>query len=114
MDTRQTQLSPAGEFYRMRDNWIRHVLCRPKDELTYVEKLVGIRIASSINPTDRVWVLSQGRIANDLNCGIRIVKSAVAKLKKEKLLRATRVKVTGHAKMFNAYELVPVELSGPF
>ena len=98
----------------MRDNWIKHVLCRPKDEMTYVEKLVAIRIASSINPASGIWVLSQGRIADDLSCGVRVVKSAVAKLKSENLIRATRVKIAGHAKRFNAYELVPVEQSGPF
>lgn len=114
MDTRTQKLSPAGQFYRMRDNWIKFILCKKKDEYTYVEKLVAIRIASAINPTTQAWVLSQARIAEDLNCGLRIVKSAVAKLKDERLIRATRVPVPGHKKLFNAYELVPVELSGPF
>jgi len=113
MDIQTQKLSPAGQFYRMRDNWIKFILCKRKDEYTYVEKLVAIRIASAINPTTP-WVLSQSRIAEDLDCGVRVVKSAVRKLKDEKLIRATRVKVPGHTKLFNAYELVPVELSGPF
>lgn len=115
MDTQnRKELSAAGAFYRMRDNWIRHVLTLKKKEMTYVEKLVAIRIASAINPATGYWVLSQGRIADDLDCGIRIVKSAVAKLKAERLIEATRVRVPGHNKLFNAYRLVPVELSGPF
>ncbi len=90
------------------------MLVRPKAEYSYVEKLVAIRIAESVNPKDRSWVLSQAKIANDFECGIRIVKSAVAKLKADGLIRATRVRVPGHHKLFNSYELVPVELSGPF
>lgn len=108
------ELTPSGSFYRMRDDWIRYILTRPKDELSYVEKLVAIRIASAINPTSRSWILSQERIASDLDCGIRIVKSAVAKLKRERLIKAMRVRVPGQMKLFNSYELVPVELSGPF
>jgi transcription initiation factor IIE alpha subunit len=114
MDTATQKLSPAGQFYRTRDSWIKFILCKPKDEYTYVEKLVAIRIASTINPKTQTWVLSQGRIAKDLGCGVRIVKSAVAKLKEEKLIKAKRVRVPGQTKLFNAYELVPVELSGPF
>jgi len=113
MDAITQKLSPAGQFYRMRDNWIRFVLCKKKDEYTYVEKLVAVRIASAINP-ETPWVLSQARIAKDLDCGIRIVKSAVQKLKQERLIKATRVRVPGQKKLFNAYELIPVELSGPF
>lgn len=90
------------------------MLTRPKAEYSYVEKLVAVRIATAINPTDRAWVLSQGRIAEEFGCGIRIVKSAVAKLKEDGLIRATRVRVPGHNKLFNSYQLVPVELSGPF
>jgi hypothetical protein len=114
MDTLTKKLSTAGLFYRMRDDWIRFILVKPKSEYGYVEKLVAIRIASSINPTQQAYVLSQERIAKDFGCGIRVVKSAVQKLKKENLIRAKRVKVEGFAKRFNSYELVPVELSGPF
>jgi biotin operon repressor len=107
------ELSLSGMFYRMRDNWIRHVIGRPKKDYSPVSKLVAIRIATAINPETRSWVISQARIAADLEVGERIVKQAVAQLKKDGLIKVKRVKVPGKAKLFNAYEIVPVELAEP-
>ncbi|PDT47301.1 hypothetical protein CO661_14055 [Sinorhizobium fredii] len=107
------QLSYAGMFYRMRDNWIRHVIRQPKGGYSVTERLVAVYIAEAINPQSRMWIVSQEKIAADLDVRIRVVKGAVAKLRQDGLLMTTRVKVQGHSKLFNAYELVPVELAEP-
>jgi DNA-binding MarR family transcriptional regulator len=105
------QLTPAGMFYRRREDWIRYVLRLPKAELSLAEKAIGIYIAETLNPDAQTWVTSQERIASDLEVGIRIVKSAVSKLKKRGLIRARRTRLNGNPKLFNAYEIVAVELA---
>jgi len=107
------QLSPSGTFYRQRDEWIKSILRRPKAELSHVEKLVAIYIVETINPVDRAWVTSQERIADDMEIGIRIVKSAVSKLKAMGLIRAKRVSIKGNGKLFNCYSMVPVDEASP-
>jgi len=107
--TPRKTLSLSGMFYRRRDDWIRHILKRPKDSYSYVEKLVAIYIAETINPKDQAWVTSQDRIASDMEIGIRVVKSAVAKLKDDGLLTAKRTRISGNAKTFNSYSIVAVE-----
>jgi hypothetical protein len=102
-------LTPAGMFYRRRDDWIKHVLKRPKADLSHVEKLVAIYIAETINPDTRRWVTSQEKIAIDMEIGVRVVKSAVAKLKEAGLLEAKRTKVNGNPKTFNCYSIVAVD-----
>lgn len=106
-------LSLSGLFYRRRDDWIKHVLKRPKAQLSHVEKLVGIYIAETINPKDREWVTSQERIAEDMEIGIRIVKSAVSKLRAEGLLMVRKARVPGNQKLFNSYSIVAVEDAFP-
>lgn len=105
------ELSKAGLFYRRREEWIRHVLRLPKAELSHVEKLVAIYVAETANPNAQSWVTSQARIATDLDVGIRIVKSAIAKLKSMGLIHTRRVRLNGNPKLFNAYEIVAVELA---
>ena len=110
-------LTLSGLFYRMRDDWIRYVIrlprIEPKSDLSHVERLVAVYIAEAINPKSRSWVVSQEKIADDLGVQVRVVKSAVAKLRQKGLIETTRVRVHGHAKLFNAYVLVPVELAEP-
>lgn len=107
------ELSLSGIFYRRRDEWIKYILKRPKAEFSHVEKLVAIYIAETINPELRSWVTSQERIASDMEIGIRVVKSAVSKLKAEGLLEAKRVRVKGNSKLFNSYSIVAVEDAVP-
>lgn len=107
------ELSQPGLFYRRRDEWIRYVLRLPKSDLSHVEKLVGIYIAETPNPKAQSWITSQERIADDLGVGIRIVKSAVAKLKRMGLIRARRSRLNGNPKLFNSYEIVAVEVAEP-
>jgi DNA-binding MarR family transcriptional regulator len=108
-NTPRKTLSLSGMFYRRKDDWIRHILKLPKSELSHVEKLVAIYIAETINPEVREWVTSQGRIADDMEIGIRIVKSAVGKLKKAGLLSVRRTRLMGKQKRFNSYAIVAVE-----
>lgn len=107
------ELSLPGMFYRMREDWIRYVIRLPKAEMSATEKVIAVYIAQTMNPRDRTWIVSQDRIAKDLDVQIRVVKSAVAYLKGEGLIRVRRVKVPGHSKLFNAYEIVAVELAEP-
>lgn len=107
------QLSLAGLFYRRRDDWIKHILKRPKADYSHVEKLVAIYIAETINPEDRGWITSQERIADDMEIGIRVVKSAVSKLRADGLLEVRKARVNGNSKLFNSYSLVGVEVAVP-
>lgn len=109
MSTAKKDLSLSGVFYRRRDEWIKHLLKRPKDELSHVEKLVGVYIAQTINPETRSWITSQERIAADLQIGVRVVKSAVVKLRKAGLLATKRARVHKNSKVFNSYSIVAVE-----
>ena len=108
MIRKSKDLTPAGLFYRDRDDWIKYILRRSKADYSPVEKLVAIYIAETINPEDREWITSQERIATDLEIGIRIVKSAVAKLRKEGLLGIKKRRVSRNSKLFNSYSIVPV------
>lgn len=112
-NTPRKELSLSGIFYRRKDDWIRHVLKRPKSEYSHVEKLVAIYIAETINPESREWITSQARIAEDMDIGIRIVKSAVAKLRHDGLLKMRRVKILDKPKRFNCYAIVAVEDAVP-
>lgn len=106
-------LSLSGMFYRRRDDWMKYILKRPKAEFSHVEKLVAIYIAETINPDDREWITSQEKIADDLELGLRIVKSAVAKLKAEGLLSIRKARIGDNPKRFNSYAIVSVEDAVP-
>jgi len=115
MDMKQAkkQLTLAGIFYRRRDDWIKYILKRPKAQYSHVEKLVAIYIAETINPEDREWITSQERIADDMEIGIRVVKSAVSKLRSDGLLMVRKARVNGNPKLFNSYSIQPVEDATP-
>lgn len=114
MDVRhRKELSPAGLFYRQRDDWIKFIISRPKAQFSHVEKLVAVYIAETINPEAREWVTSQERIADDLEVGVRIVKSAVAKLKQAGLLTTRRRRILASKNAFNSYAIVAVEHAIP-
>ncbi len=113
IDKPKKELSLAGMFFRRRDDWIKYILRRPKAEFSHVEKLVAIYIAETINPRDRAWITSQEKIADDMEIGVRVVKSAVAKLKREGLLGAKRARVQGSPKTFNCYSIIPIEDATP-
>ena len=106
-------LSLAGMFYRRRDEWIRHVIrmrrVDPKRDLSSVEKLVAVYIAETLNPKSQSWIISQARIAADLEVDEKSVKNAVMKLRRMGLLETRMVKVEGNAKRFNAYSIVSPE-----
>lgn len=107
------ELSLSGLFYRRRDDWIKFILKRPKAQYSHVEKLVAIYIAETINPDEREWVTSQERIAADMEIGLRIVKSAVSKLRKDGLMKVRKARVKNNPKLFNSYSIVAVEEAEP-
>lgn len=110
-------LSLAGMFYRRRDDWIRHVIRlkreNPKKDLSPVEKLAAVYIAESLNPKSQTWVISQARIAADLDIDEKGVKNAVMKLRRLGLLETRRVKIEGKTKRFNAYSIISPEHAEP-
>lgn len=117
MEKANNELSLPGMFYRRREDWVRYVLRLKRidksEDLSDGEKLVAIYIAQTLNPKSRSWVTSQAKIAKDLEFGERVVKSAVAKLKKKGLLKVERVKIAGKTKLFNAYSIVPPDAALP-
>jgi DNA-binding MarR family transcriptional regulator len=106
-------LSLSGMFYRRRDDWIKFVLEIPKAEMSFTEKAIAVFIAEKMNPRDQSWVISQERIAKDLDLKIRVVKSAVSKLKAMGLIEARRTRLNGNPKLFNSYQIVAVEDAVP-
>ena len=104
--SRIAELSLSGMFYRRRDEWIRHVIALPKDDLTATEKAVAVRIVISLNPQEQVYVLSQARIADDLGLAVQTVKNAVLKLKRLGLIDSQRVPYKRGSRPFNSYEMI--------
>lgn len=105
------KLSESGEFYRSRDEWIRYVLDRPKDELSLVHKAIAVKIAMTTNPKKRTYSISQARIAKDIDVAEKTVKHAVGKLRKLGLLDTEKRRIGPNTKAFNFYRLVPVVLA---
>ena len=100
------ELSLSGIFYRDRDEWIRYVISMPKEDLTATEKAVAVRIVIALNPQERVYVLGQARIAEDLGIAVQTVKNAVLKLKRLGLIEAKRVSYKHGVRPFNSYEMI--------
>lgn len=97
-------LSPAGEWYRDRDEWVRHVLGR--GYLTPDCQRVGIFIAMHMNRADNHTKHQQTTIAKDLNLGIATVKRAVKKLRMEGLIDRDQVVRGVRNRSVNHYYLV--------
>ena len=112
-DATQLGLTASGRFYRTRDDWVRYVLDRPKDEFTIADKAIGVKIAMTTNPKQGRYSISQARIAKDLGLAEQTVKNAVVKFRKAGLLDIEKRKIGTNTKAFNFYRLVPVELAMP-
>lgn len=97
-------LSLAGEWYRNRDEWVRHVLSR--DYLSSECQRVGIFIAMHMNRYDNHTKHQQTTIAKDLHISVETVKRAVKKLREEGLLDRDQVRRGQRRRAVNHYYLV--------
>jgi len=97
-------LSIAGEWYRDRDEWIRHVLGRPY--LSPDCQRVAIFIAMHMNRKDNHTKHQQRTIAKDLNLNPSTVKRAVAKLVDEMLIAKEQVRRGVRNRAVNHYRLI--------
>jgi predicted transcriptional regulator len=100
----EPELSEAGQWYRDRDEWIRHVLGR--SYLTADCQRVGIFIAMHMNRRDNHTKHQQKTIANDLNLNPSTVKRAVAKLIDEGLISKDQVQRGRRGRAVNQYRLI--------
>lgn len=100
----QAELSLAGEWYRNRDEWVRHVLGR--DYLSSDCQRVGIFIALHMNRRDNHTKHQQTTIAKDLNLSVATVKRAVKKLSEEGLIDLEKVTRGKRNRAVNHYFLI--------
>lgn len=100
----ETELSPAGQWYRNRDEWIRHVLGR--EYLTADCQRVGIFIAMHMNRYDNHTKHQQTTIAKDLNLHVMTVRKAVKKLREEGLIDRDQVARGKKNRAVNHYYLI--------
>jgi predicted transcriptional regulator len=97
-------LTLAGEWYRNRDEWIRHVLGR--DYLSAETQRVGIYIALHMNRQDSHTKHQQTTIAKDLNISVETVKRATRKLREEGLIERDQVARGRRGRAVNHYFLI--------
>jgi len=100
----EIELSEAGQWYRDRDEWIRHVIGRPY--LSADCQRVGIFIAMHMNRRDNHTKHQQKTIAKDLNLSPVTVKRAVAKLIDEGLISKDQVQRGRRNRAVNHYRLI--------
>lgn len=97
-------LSIAGEWYRDRDEWVRHVLGR--DYLSAEQQRVAIFIAMHMNRHDNHTKHQQTTIAADLGISVETVKRAVKKLREEGLIDRDQVQRGRRKRAVNHYFLI--------
>jgi predicted transcriptional regulator len=97
-------LTIAGEWYRDRDEWIRHLLGR--DYLSSDCQRVGIFIAMHMNRVDNHTKHQQTTIAKDLNLSVETVKRAVKKLREEGFIERDQVERGKRNRAVNHYFLI--------
>lgn len=98
------ELSIAGEWYRERDEWVRHVLGR--DYLSADCQRVGIFIAMHMNRIDNHTKHQQSTIAKDLGLHVMTVRKAVKKLREEGLIDREQVARGKRNRAVNHYFLI--------
>ena len=97
-------LSPAGEWYRDRDEWVRHILGR--DYLSSDCQRVAIFIAMHMNRVDGHTKHQQSTIAKDLNLSVETVKRSVKRLREEGLIDREQVARGRRNRAVNHYRLI--------
>lgn len=97
-------LTLAGEWYRNRDEWVRHVLSR--DYLSAECQRVAIFLAMHMNRTDNHTKHQQTTIAKDLHVSAITVKRAVKKLREEGLVDVEQVQRGRRRRAVNHYFLI--------
>jgi len=100
----QPELSLAGEWYRNRDEWVRHVLGR--EYLSSDCQRVGIFIAMHMNRRDNHTKHQQSTIAKDLSLSTRTVIRAIQSLREEGLIDIEKVTRGRRKRAVNHYYLI--------
>lgn len=100
----EPELSPAGQWYRDRDEWIRHLL--GKDYLSADCQRVAIFIAMHMNRYDNHTKHQQTTIAKDLHLHVMTVRKAVKKLREEGFIDRDQVARGKRNRAVNHYYLV--------
>lgn len=100
----EPELSLAGEWYRDRDEWVRHVLGR--DYLSADCQRVGIFVAMHMNRRDNHTKHQQTTIAKDLNLHVMTVRKALKKLREEGLIDRDQVARGKRNRAVNHYSLI--------
>ena len=100
----EPELSEAGQWYRDRDEWIRHIIGRPY--LSADCQRVGIFIAMHMNRRDNHTKHQQKTIAKDLNLSASTVKRAVGRLVDEGFITKDQVQRGQRNRAVNRYRLI--------
>lgn len=105
-------LSDVGEFYRNRDEWVRHVLGRTEWDPSW--RMVCVAIAMRANPDSREPFPKQTRIGEDLGLNKRTVRRAVSQAVAEGLFVISKrrpLRAQKGAKPVNHYALIPPSIA---
>lgn len=97
-------LSASGEFYRRRDEWIRHV--EKKTEWDASVRLIGCYLAHRFNPNELYTWPMQSTIARELGFSVPTVKRAIATLVGAEFLNVRKIKRPNARRAVNHYRLV--------
>lgn len=100
----QPELSESGQWYRNRDEWVRHILGR--DYLSADCQRVAIFIGMHMNRQDNHTKHQQTTIAKDLGLGVATVKRAVKNLKEEGLIAVDTAQRGKRKRAVNRYRLI--------
>lgn len=100
----EQKLTEAGEWYRNRDEWVRHVIGRPY--LTDAQRLIATFIAMHINRVEEHTKHQQTTIAKDLNLSVGTVKKATKKLIEEGLIARNQIRRGQRNRAVNQYRLI--------
>ncbi|MDX0572141.1 MarR family transcriptional regulator [Sinorhizobium medicae] len=100
----EPELSDAGQWYRNRDEWVRHILGRIY--LTADCQRVAIFIAMHMNRRDNHTKHQQTTIAKDLNLSPATVKRSVKTLREEGLVDRNQAQRGRRNRAVNQYRLI--------
>lgn len=105
---KRPELSEEGDFYRRRDEWLRHVLGRVDWDASWRVALAAL--AMRANPKSPAPYPKQERVSEDTGIHARTVRRAIREATEEGLLSVSRrrpLNAPKGAKAVNHYSLIP-------
>lgn len=97
-------LSPAGTFYRGKDDWMRALTAA--DDLSVNAKLVGCYLALRINKNTRDAFPQQTTIAKEIGVSRATVMRAIAELVNEHWMEKKSQGQRGRKRAVNRYAII--------